>query len=113
MVDHLNISRCPICGWTATLLGVRMSFRVAALNEQVQIDFACCNSCTFVFQSNPLTRENMEKYYRASPRYRSADVDALEDGLRRNQAAFIEQAGPLQGKNVLDVGADMGKLLDL
>ncbi len=113
MVDHLNISHCPICSGIAAPLGIRLSFHIAALNEKVQIDFACCNSCTFVFQSNPLTRRDLEKYYRESPRYRSADVDALEDGLRRHQVAFIERDGPLQRKSALDVGADMGKLLDL
>ena len=113
MLDHLNISHCPICSGIATPLGIRLSFHIAALNEKAQIDFACCNSCTFVFQSNPPTRAILKKYYRASPRYRSADVDTLEDGLRRNQVAFIERDGPLQGKAALDVGADMGKLLDL
>lgn len=113
MPERIQIARCPICGSTASSLGVRLRFRLVAFDEPISIDFAGCEECSFVFQANPLTRDGMATYYCNSPRLRSATVNPAEDALRRSQVAFIERHGLLTGKSVLDIGADMGKLLDV
>jgi 2-polyprenyl-3-methyl-5-hydroxy-6-metoxy-1,4-benzoquinol methylase len=113
MVERIHLTHCPVCGGGANPLDICLSFRIAALNETVPIEFACCSDCTFVFQANPLTREALKSYYRNSPRYRATNIGEQEDALRRNQVAFLERAKPLHGLSVLDVGADMGKLLDV
>jgi SAM-dependent methyltransferase len=113
MPTHLIIANCPICQKPADPLDVKVSYGLPCFTERVQIEFSCCEPCGFVFQSNPLTRPDLETYYRASPRYRSAEDNVTEDSLRKAQLNFMTVAGLRQGCSVLDVGADMGKLLDL
>jgi SAM-dependent methyltransferase len=113
MAERIHLTHCPVCGAGANPLDICLSFRIAALNETVSIEFACCCDCTFVFQANPLTRETLKSYYRNSPRYRATNSSEQEDALRRNQVAFLERVKPVHGLSVLDVGADMGKLLDV
>lgn len=113
MIERTYISACPVCTGIPSSLGMSETYWLAPLGERVKVDFAVCQSCGFVFQSAPLTRGSLKAYYRESPRYRSAEVNAEEDGLRRAQLAFIERDGALDSKLVLDIGADMGKLLDL
>lgn len=113
MLDHLEISRCPICAGLPTPLGLSVTYSLTSLGERVSIDYACCPSCGFVFQRNPLTWKSLRAYYQASPRYRDAEVNDVETQLCRTQAGFMESAGPLRERSVLDFGADMGKLLDV
>lgn len=113
MADHLEISQCPICAGLPTALGITVGYSVAALRGRVSIDYACCPACGFVFQRNPLTWESLRGYYRQSPRYRPAEIDESEAQLCLAQANFMADAGPLDGRSILDVGADMGKLLDV
>jgi|GEM_PF-3508884 len=112
MVEHVDILCCPNCGGCSFETGVTVSYLVHSLNEKVSIDFGAC-SCGFVFQRNPLAWESLKKYYENSPRYRSAIDDSWDRVLCRNQLAFFEHTGPLRSRRVLDIGADLGKMLDL
>lgn len=113
MPTHLSITVCPICRRAATPLDIRISYSLPCFKDRVHIEFGCCEPCGFVFQTNPLTRADLETYYRASPRYRSTDDSPTENRLRETQLNFMAKAGLRQECSVLDIGADMGKLLDL
>jgi 2-polyprenyl-3-methyl-5-hydroxy-6-metoxy-1,4-benzoquinol methylase len=112
MAEHSDLARCPICGGDSLVKAATVSYTVHALDEKIAIDFATCR-CGFVFQRNPLQWQSIKTYYENSPRYRSTTDDSWDRVLCRNQLAFFEQAGPLRGARVLDIGADMGKMLDL
>src|SRR5258708_139726 len=108
----LTISECPLCNGQPTRLGITVDYNLNTLNEKVSIDYAACLPCGFIFQTNPLSWDRLSKYYKTSPRYRSSEVDAWERSLCLNQLHFIEE-GLKRGSKVFDIGADMGKMLDL
>lgn len=114
IAERILITTCPVCDSKPAPAGVTETYALRIAQERVAIDFAVCPACGFVFQQNPLTREMLRQYYSNSPRFRSQTTNESEDALRRAQLAFIE-AGRVRGPvgSVLDIGADMGKLLDL
>lgn len=113
MLERSAISHCPICAAAAEPLGIDISYGLACFGQRVAVSYSVCPSCGFVFQSNPLTRKDLATYYRASPRYRSAAHNSAENALHLAQVEFMRKGGLRDGSAVLDIGADMGKLLDL
>ncbi len=113
VIARTHIRQCPICGGQSDALGITVDYGVPALGARIPISFAACRACAFAFQQDPVRDDQMERYYRASPRYRSEVVDKTEAALGAAQVAFMEATGPVgNGPSVLDIGADMGKLLD-
>jgi hypothetical protein len=112
MFTHLALTDCPICRRPAEPLAVGISYGLPCFKERVKIDYRCCPSCGFVFQGNPLSRPDLATYYSASPRYRDAESSVVENQLHHAQLKFMTAEGPLQGRALLDIGADMGKFLD-
>lgn len=107
-----ELCACPICSGELVPLGISEHYDLKALGERVSIDFAMCGACTFVCQSRVLPLDALMRYYQDSPKLREAVPSDTDAGLYAAQAAFMERAGELHGKRVLDIGADMGKLLD-
>lgn len=114
MPTHQLLSHCPICQAAAKPLDIAISYGLPCFKERVRIVFTRCPSCAFVFQSNPLERADMATYYSASPRFRSAeDYDPLERLLHQTQLGFMVGNGLRPRSTLLDIGAEMGRLLDL
>ena len=112
-VTRTLLRDCPICRGPIEGLGITVDYGVPALNARISVGFAACGDCSFVFQQDPVSFESMTKYYQSSPRYRSGVTENVEAALYASQAAFMERDGCIQGASVLDIGADMGKLLDV
>ena len=104
---------CPICGGSSDELGIVVDYGVPALGKRISVSFAACEACLFAFQQNPVSDDQMTLYYKSSPRYRCERVEDVEASLYARQFAFMEQSGSVRGVSALDIGADMGKLLDV
>lgn len=112
-MDRITVSACPVCDGKPKFLDSKVLYNLDTLNTQVSVSFAACLQCGFVFQADPLSWDSLAEYYRSSPRYRSASNDSIDRILCCNQLQFIEETGQMKGCTVLDIGADMGKMLDL
>lgn len=114
-MNRIEINLCPICGAEACSLNLGISYGIKCFDERVKIDFSCClnNNCRFVFQCNPLSRSDTITYYKSSPRYRSPEQSTVDFRLYDSQLEFMVSAGFERQASVLDIGADMGKLLDV
>jgi transcription elongation factor Elf1 len=105
---------CPICTAPLAPLGITETYDLRpAVDRSVSIDFAICTACGFVCQSNVPSRTTLARYYDRSPRHRSGSVSESERSLYADQARFMLESAELRSKRVLDIGADMGKLLDV
>jgi len=111
-LQHASIVHCPICKGGVRPLGVVESYALPLLQASATIEFGTCADCGFTTQMNPVSGDSLLAYYANSPRFRAEDVSASEARLYADQAQFMAAAGPLADKRVLDIGADMGKLLD-
>lgn len=111
-IEQESISTCPICGSKLGSLGIAENYALQPLQAKVRIEYCACAACDFVMQSNPVVGPSLEKYYANSPRYRTTEVSDTEARLYSAQAAFMAASAPLRNRRVLDIGADMGKLLD-
>jgi 2-polyprenyl-3-methyl-5-hydroxy-6-metoxy-1,4-benzoquinol methylase len=107
-----ELASCPICSGELVSLGISEDYEITALSARVTIDFAICRGCGFVCQSRALLFEAMMQYYQDSPKLREAVPSRTDLTLYDAQATFMERAGKLRATRVLDIGADMGKLLD-
>jgi len=71
-----------------------------------------CKNCTFLFCLNPLDDESIKKYYEKNFQLRSTDLDVVEEFVHASQSKFIDDHFSLKNKNVLEIGANTGKLLN-
>lgn len=111
-IEMQRIAACPICGGAMEPLGLSEEYTLKALGARVRIDFGICRACSFVCQTSVLPLDALMRYYRDSPKLREGKPSATDRDLYAAQAAFMASAAPLRETSVLDVGADMGKLLD-
>jgi SAM-dependent methyltransferase len=108
-----DLSECPICRAALVPLGITETYDLRpALPMSVAIDFAICSACSFVCQKHVLPYETIMRYYGDSPKLRRSSATDSDTSLYVEQAGFMSQAAGLTAKRVLDIGADMGKLLD-
>jgi hypothetical protein len=108
----IEVRGCPICGGELVSLDLPEDYDLKALGTRVRIEYGLCRSCAFVCQTRALLKDELMRYYRDSPKLREGIPSETDAQLYGAQSAFMQQTGDLHGKRVLDVGADMGKLLD-
>ena len=111
-ITHETISACPICAGRIRPLGLTERYNLQPFRASVEIRYEACEACGFVLQGNPVVGQSLQQYYADSPRYRVPEVSSTEARLCAEQAAFMSASRQLQGTRVLDIGADMGKMLD-
>jgi len=112
-VQARELRACPICQGQLVQLDITETYDLRpALPYRLAVDFAICGDCSFVCQLRVLPLEVIKQYYGNSPKLRCGTASESDSSLYAEQAAFMAQAGDLTSKRVLDVGADMGKLLD-
>jgi hypothetical protein len=112
-MQSVELSACPICGGPLVPLGVTETYDLKpALALNVPVEFAICSACSFVCQQSVLPLDVLMQYYGNSPKLRCGTASESDASLYVHQADFMSQTGELRSKRVLDIGADMGKLLD-
>lgn len=107
-----QIAACPICASDVEPLDVRETYELKALAGSITVDLVMCRACQFVCAGTVLPLDALMRYYEQSPKLREAVPSATDRALYAAQAGFMQRAGRLAGARVLDIGADMGKLLD-
>lgn len=98
---------CPACAAGAQPTGVEKKFIVPSLAGEIRFAYALCGSCGHLFVSNPLSQEDLAKYYRASLMLRKEDVSEIEREVFSGQARFAAPSG-----KILEIGCDTGQFLD-
>src|SRR5665213_858431 len=112
-MQSVELSACPICGGPLVPLGVTETYDLKpALALNVPVEFAICSACSFVCQQSVLPLDMLMQYYGNSPKLRCGMASESDASLYVHQADFMSQTGELRSKRMLDIGADMGKLLD-
>jgi hypothetical protein len=81
------------------------------LNETVDIDYSYCADCGFIFQSNYVGDDFLNRYYANSPMLRRREPTEYEIDQNFRQGAFLARTIPLEGKSVLEIGAHAGAFL--
>jgi len=111
--NQRTLKNCPICiSKNIEDLKLKETNFIRPFKKQMATKLGFCNNCTFLFCLNPLDEESMKKYYEKNFQLRSTDIDVVEEFVHASQSKFINVHFPLKNKNVLEVGANTGKLLN-
>ena len=91
---------------------VARRYAIRAFGGAVDVEFAVCRACGFIFQRNPLSEDAYRAYYDDNNQPRTLRVHAIETAVHEKQAAFLGTAADLAGKRVLEIGPSAGKFLN-
>jgi hypothetical protein len=112
-MESLALTKCPACDSSnVESSGVQETYFLRNLDERVTIRFGACLDCDFVFQLNPLTPEQFERYYQDNSQLRTNQLNLVEEHVHHEQANFVSQAIDLRNKAILEIGSSTGKFLN-
>jgi hypothetical protein len=81
------------------------------LDHVVQLTYAICNKCHFVFHNEYVGDDFLNAYYKLSPMLRRKDPTEYEIAQNQRQSNFLKQHLNIEGWNVLEIGAHAGAFL--
>ncbi|RXK53006.1 methyltransferase domain-containing protein [Oleiharenicola lentus] len=107
-----SVSHCRVCCSTRVLpTGVTKKFHLSNLDQTVELGYAVCQDCQFLFQSEYVGDDFLNEYYRRSPMLRRKEPTRFERDQNIRQSAFLSRQVPLTGRKVLEIGAHAGAFL--
>ena len=110
---QILLKTCPLCkSKNIEDLKLKETNFIRPFKKPMTTKLGFCNNCTFLFCLNPLDNNSMQEYYKKNFQLRSTDIDVVEEFVHASQTKFIDDHFPLKNKNVLEVGANTGKLLN-
>ena len=124
-LNYVQEEKCPICGSDKFDYFSQVSSQPFFVNEVNGMRFLCaslstywkCEKCEVVFQSPHMKQEDLDKYYSSGLYLTTIGVttnNIMEDEIKRSRRniEFLINNN-VKPKDVLDVGAAHGVLLDL
>jgi len=84
---------------------------LANIDQTIQMPYAICQDCQFIFQGEYVGDEFLNYYYGKSPMLRRKEPTVFEIDQNERQSEFLSRHVKLDGKRVLEVGAHAGAFL--
>lgn len=104
---------CPCCGSDQLdIAHPDKRFYVEQISTIILYSYRLCRFCGHYFVLNPLSPENIDRYYQNSEQMRRDYVSDIEMEVFRKQTDFLEDSLSLRSSSVLEVGCDTGQFLD-
>lgn len=106
------VKRCRVCSSERVLAtGVSKQFYLSNLEQTVELTYAVCQDCQFLFQAEYVGDTFLDYYYRCSPMLRRKEPTPAEIDQNFRQASFLSRHTALARRKVLEIGAHAGAFL--
>ncbi len=106
------VHTCRVCGSEKIRsMGVKRRYYLSNLCQTVELSYAVCEACQFIFQGEYVGDEFLNYYYSQSPMLRRKEPTVFEEDQNRRQAGFLSRHVALKGRRVLEIGAHAGAFL--
>ena len=106
------VNSCRVCGSESIRsMGVKRRYYLSNLCQTIELSYAVCEACQFIFQGEYVGDEFLNYYYSQSPMLRRKEPTVFEKDQNRRQAEFLSKHVALKGRRVLEIGAHAGAFL--
>ncbi len=110
--SYTKVECCRACGSENIAdLEINKSYYLLNLDQTVQLSYAVCVDCQFIFHGEFVGEEYLEHYYKQSPMLRREELTKFVVDQNERQSAFLLKNMPLGGQKVLEIGAHVGAFL--
>ena len=112
--DLIEVNYCRVCNSNNIKKDVfKKNFYLSNFNLRLEIDYAICIECQYIFQYHYVGDDFLNNYYKNSPMYRNPEATIYDHESIKRQLEFIDRNIDLKKiSSCLEIGAHTGHFLN-